>query len=249
MKIYDYFKTAEDMSEGRIYATFTSEHDAKRRDFESLNICMCCRVSDWPDGAPVAPAAERIENEAAAAAERNAARVEFSKLDTNTRRAIDTAARLVAEGATVTAADTYYIVEHRETLRRVTIDTRHRDTLRKQLELRARAGRAVAIDSRERGHDHAAEIATARATRCAVIAAQLSDTDDQTTAAPAAAKVARAAAKVITAAALVVLSFATSPTASELTTYHATSTADALAVLSQLTAEGLPLWHVTIKTA
>lgn len=48
MKIYDYFKTAEDMKSGKIYATFTEEHDAERLHLESLSICTCCRVSEWP---------------------------------------------------------------------------------------------------------------------------------------------------------------------------------------------------------
>lgn len=77
--------------------------------------------------------------------------------------------------------------------------------------------------------------------------------DQMTTAdAPTASKIARAAAKVVksaTAAALVVLTFATSPAAAadQMTTYHTTDTAEAVGVLAQLTAEGLPLYHVTIK--
>lgn len=77
--------------------------------------------------------------------------------------------------------------------------------------------------------------------------------DQMTTAdAPTASKMARAAAKVVksaTAAALVVLTFATSPAAAadQMTTYHTTDTAEAVGVLAQLTAEGLPLYHVTIK--
>jgi hypothetical protein len=54
MKIYDYFKTAEDMENGKIYATFTEEHDAERLRFESLSICTCCRVSEWPAAAAAA---------------------------------------------------------------------------------------------------------------------------------------------------------------------------------------------------
>ena len=46
MKVYNYFKTAEDMKNGKIYATFTEEHDAERLHFESLSICTCCR--EWP---------------------------------------------------------------------------------------------------------------------------------------------------------------------------------------------------------
>lgn len=47
MKVYDYYKTAEDRESGRVYATFTEAHEAERLHFEGLAICPICVVSHF----------------------------------------------------------------------------------------------------------------------------------------------------------------------------------------------------------
>lgn len=47
MKVYDYYKSYEDMKANRIYATFTELHESQRRQFEGYNICPCCKVSNF----------------------------------------------------------------------------------------------------------------------------------------------------------------------------------------------------------
>ena len=41
MKVYDYYK------DGKIYATFTENHEKERRHFESLQICVVCKVTNF----------------------------------------------------------------------------------------------------------------------------------------------------------------------------------------------------------
>lgn len=106
---------------------------------------------------------------------------------------------------------------------------------------------------------HAADVAAREAMENGNESADQTPAEEMTTATPENAttgtKIARTAAKVVAAAALVVLSFTTTPgtidtptPADQFTTYHATTTAEAVRVLSQLAAQGLPLYHVTIKT-
>lgn len=44
-KVYDYYRTSQEMEAGHIYATFTDKHEKERLHFESLHICTCCRIS------------------------------------------------------------------------------------------------------------------------------------------------------------------------------------------------------------
>lgn len=47
MKVYDYYKTVEDMDNGIVYATFTEVHEGERLHFEGLAICPICVVRRW----------------------------------------------------------------------------------------------------------------------------------------------------------------------------------------------------------
>ena len=249
MKLYDYFKAAEDMENGKIYATFTEEHDAERLHFESLSICTCCRVSEWP-AATVAPAAERIENDRTHAADfltaqkfANEAAAELADLLTIDE---NRAAYLLT-----TAAGTRIFEVTHGRAESVRTAARHAaDKIAAALDIEAAAAADLLAEVLTYWHNNMIITDEDTTTAAEVIS------ESEPTARPAAGSL---AAKVATAARVFLLACclsaadgltaapAGSPAADDLTPCELL-TADPLAEVIRLQAAGLTVSHVTIKS-
>ena len=244
MKIYDYFKTAEDMENGKIYATFTEEHDAERLHFESLSVCTCCRVSEWP-AATVAPAAERIENDRTHAADfltaqkfANEAAAELADLLTIDE---NRAAHLL----TTAAGARIFEVTHGRAESVRTAARHAADKIAAALNIEAAAAADLLAEVLTYWHNNL--IITDEDTPAEVIS------ESEPTAAPAAGSL---AGRVVAAARVFLLACCLSaadgltaaPAADDLTPCELL-TADPLAEVIRLQAAGLTVSHVTIKSA